>query len=77
MILVALWWLLILELFAFAVFPLAYRAFSQMPDRGWAFSKPLGLLLVGFLTWLIGLTHTIPNSRWSVRTRFTCCLASE
>jgi uncharacterized membrane protein len=66
MILVALWWLLILELFAFAVFPLAYRVFSQMPDRGWAFSKPLGLLLVGFFTWLIGLTHTIPNSRWSV-----------
>ena len=37
-----------------------------MPDRGWAFSKLLGLLFVGFTTWVIGLTHTIPNSRWSV-----------
>ena len=65
-ILVALWWLLILELFGLVVFPLAHRVFSRMPDRGWAFSKPLGLLMVGFCTWLIGLTHTIPNSRWSV-----------
>ncbi|MDA1036231.1 MAG: DUF2298 domain-containing protein, partial [Chloroflexi bacterium] len=59
-------WLLIVEIFSLAAFPIAYRAFSRMPDRGWAFSKPLGLLFVGFTTWIIGLTHTIPNSRWSV-----------
>jgi uncharacterized membrane protein len=59
-------WLLILELFGIASFPIAYRAFSKMPDRGWAFSKPLGLLFVGFGTWVIGLTHTVPNSRWTV-----------
>ena len=59
-------WLLVLEIFSLAAFPIAFRAFSRMPDRGWAFSKPLGLLFVGFATWIIGLTHTIPNSRWSV-----------
>ena len=66
MIGVSLLWLLILELFGIAAFPIAYRAFSKMPDRGWAFSKPLGLLFVGFGTWVVGLTHTIPNSRWTV-----------
>ncbi|MDA0797660.1 MAG: DUF2298 domain-containing protein [Chloroflexi bacterium] len=59
-------WLLVLELFGIAAFPIAYRAFSKMPDRGWAFSKPLGLVFVGFGTWVIGLTHTVPNSRWTV-----------
>ena len=62
----ALLWLLVLEIFSLVAFPIAYRAFSRMPDRGWAFSKLLGLLFVGFTTWVIGLTHTIPNSRWSV-----------
>jgi uncharacterized membrane protein len=63
---VVLFWFLVLELFSLVSFPLAYRAFSRLPDRGWAFSKPLGLLLVGLGTWMIGLTHTIPNSRWTV-----------
>ena len=59
-------WLVILELFGVAAFPIAYRAFSKMPDRGWAFSKPLGMLFVGFGTWVLGLSHTLPNSRWTV-----------
>jgi uncharacterized membrane protein len=66
MIEVSLLWLLILELFGIAAFPIAYRAFSKMPDRGWAFSKPLGMLFVGFGTWVLGLTHALPNSRWTV-----------
>ena len=66
MLAVSLYWLLVIELFSLVSFPIAYRAFSRMPDRGWAFSKPMGLLFVGFGTWMIGLTHTIPNSRWTV-----------
>ena len=59
-------WLLALELFSLASFPLAYRVFSRLPERGWALSKPLGLLLVGLGTWGIGLTHLIVNSRLTV-----------
>ena len=66
MVVTALYWLLVLELFSIAALPLAYRAFSQLPDRGWAFSKPLGLLGIGFGVWAIGLTHTLSNSRLSV-----------
>ena len=62
----ALLWFLALQVFAFAAFPLSWRAFSRMPDRGYAFAKPLGLLGVGFFAWLIGLTQIIPNSRFSV-----------
>ncbi len=66
MVVTALYWLLVLELFSIAALPLVYRAFSQLPDRGWAFSKPLGLLGVGFGVWAIGLTHSLSNSRLSV-----------
>ena len=60
------YWLLLLELLSFAAFPLVYRAFSRLPDRGYALSKPAGLLLVSVAAWFIGFSHVIPNSRWSV-----------
>ncbi len=59
-------WYLTLAVLSLAAYPLAYHAFSRLPDRGWAFSKPLGLLLTGLVTWAIGLSHTAPNSRWTV-----------
>lgn len=59
-------WLLLLELLGLLAFPLAYRVFSRLPDRGWTLSKALGLLLLSYGVWLLGLSHTIPNSRWSV-----------
>ena len=66
MIIPALTWLLTLEVFALAALPLSYRVFSRMPDRGFAFAKPLGLLGVSYVVWLIGLSQTLPNSRWTV-----------
>lgn len=62
----AAFWFLTLEAFSLAAFPLAFRAFSRMPDRGYAFAKPLGLLSVGFFAGLIGMSRTIPNSNLSV-----------
>ena len=59
-------WLFLLELLSLLAYPLAYRVFARFPDRGWALSKPMGLLLVGFGIWVLGLSHVIPNSRWSV-----------
>ncbi|MEW6517368.1 MAG: DUF2298 domain-containing protein [candidate division FCPU426 bacterium] len=50
------WWLLI-TIMGLAVVPIAFRVFPFLPDRGYAFSKPLGLVLVGLLTWWIGQVH--------------------
>ena len=37
-----------------AVFPIAYHFLKPLPDRGYAFTKMLGLLLVSFFFWLFG-----------------------
>ncbi|MBM3939298.1 MAG: hypothetical protein FJ318_00095 [SAR202 cluster bacterium] len=58
-------WLVVVELLAIVAFPLAFRAFSRLPDRGWAFSKPLGVLLTAYIAWLIGLTRLVESSRWT------------
>jgi YYY domain-containing protein len=46
-----LWYLLITTL-GFVTFPLAHRLLTVLPERGYALSRALGLLLWGFVFWL-------------------------
>ncbi len=50
---VLIWWLL-LQLFGLVGLPLAFRLLGNLPDRGYAFARPLGLLLTGYALWLGG-----------------------
>jgi YYY domain-containing protein len=50
---ILIWWLL-LQLFGLVGLPVAYRLLGNLPDRGYAFARPLGLLLTGYLLWLGG-----------------------
>ncbi len=50
---VLIWWLL-LQLFGLVGLPLASRLLGNLPDRGYAFARPLGLLLTGYVLWLGG-----------------------
>ena len=43
---------LVIQLFALAALPLAWRWLAPLPSRGYALAKPLGLLLVSYLLWL-------------------------
>ena len=43
-------------------FPLAFHLFSRLPDRGYTFAKPLALILVSYVVWMLGLTQFVPNS---------------
>ena len=43
---------LVIQLFALAALPLAWRWLAPLPSRGYALAKPLGLLLVTYLLWL-------------------------
>src|SRR5713101_8179992 len=45
-------WLLVLEVLGLAALPFAARAFRNLPDRGYAFARPLGALTVSVALWL-------------------------
>jgi YYY domain-containing protein len=57
------WWLA-LQLFGLAALPLTLRLLRNLPDRGWAFARPLGLIATGYLFWLGGTLGFLANS-WS------------
>jgi YYY domain-containing protein len=54
------WWAVLLLIGTTAV-PLAYTFFQQLPDRGYAFVKMLGLLVMGYLFWLLASLGVVAN----------------
>lgn len=50
------WWLMA-ALFGIGYYPLAAGLFSGFEDKGFAFSKVLGIFLGGFLMWFLGASH--------------------
>ncbi len=58
------WWLAIFVLGLLA-FPLIFSAFRGMRDRGYIFSKTIGILLMAYLAWLLANLHVLPFSSLS------------
>lgn len=58
-------WLLSIEAIGLVAFPLTYVLFRSFRDRGWGFSKPLGLLLGSYVVWLLSNAHVLPNVGWA------------
>lgn len=56
------WWLT-LEVLGLLVFPLVAVLFGRFRDRGYAFAKTVGLLLLGYLVWLSACLHLLPYTR--------------
>jgi YYY domain-containing protein len=59
------WWLLV-TLAGAAVFPLCARMLSGLPDRGYTLARAAGLLLVGWVFWLLGSLGFLPNTTGSI-----------
>lgn len=60
-------WYLIVQIVTVAALPLALRTFRFLPDRGYAFARILGVLLVGFLLWIgtsYGLLRNDRGGAW-------------
>ena len=62
---VIIWWVII-QVLAAAALPLGFRLFRHLPDRGYALAKPLGLLLVTYLFWLLGMLGFLRNTTGSI-----------
>ena len=53
------WWLAS-ALFGLAGLPLTAYLFRVLPDRGYPFSRALGLLLAGYMAWLLAMIGLAP-----------------
>ncbi len=59
------WWLVI-EAISLLVLPISLYIFDRLPGRGYAFAKPVGLLLGGYLFWMALSLHLLPNRPGSI-----------
>jgi YYY domain-containing protein len=55
------WWALV-TLAGLAALPLLWRVLGSLPDRGYAFARAAGLLLVAFVFWLLASLGFLRNS---------------
>ena len=65
-------WLVALSVVGLAAFPLGFVAFRRLRDRGYVLSKTLGLLLLGYLSWLLASAELLPFTRLTI----VCMLAA-
>ena len=54
-------WYLAVSLFGLLALPFTFRFFRRLPDRGYAFARPLGVLAFSYLFWLFGSMGFLNN----------------
>ena len=59
------WWLLV-TLAGFAALPLCWRILGSLPDKGYTLSRSVGLLLTGFVFWLLASMGFLENTTGSM-----------
>jgi YYY domain-containing protein len=61
-------WYLLVIFFGIIVAPLSFRLLKSLPDRGYTVIKPLGVLLIGYLHWLLTSLGILKNNMAGVCT---------
>jgi YYY domain-containing protein len=59
-------WVLILELIGLLALPLTLTTFQRLTDRGYIFSKSLGLLILAWGSWMIASLKIAPFTWWLI-----------
>jgi YYY domain-containing protein len=59
------WWLALL-LLGLCLYPLVFSLFRPLADRGYIFSKTIGVLLLAYLAWLLASLHVLAFSYLSL-----------
>ena len=62
---VLVWWLAI-TLLGILAYPFVFLALRVLADRGYIFSKLLGILLLSYFAWLLASLHLLTFSRFSI-----------
>ncbi|MDX1413530.1 MAG: DUF2298 domain-containing protein [Candidatus Promineifilaceae bacterium] len=69
-ILAALRWWTVIFLLGLAAMPMAFVIFRNLQDRGYAFVKPLGILLASYIYWILGSLGFLGNNLGGVLLSF-------
>lgn len=56
------WWVLV-TLLGLIAWPALFRWLPGLPDRGYTLARAGGLLVFGYLVWILGTFHLLPNTR--------------
>ena len=59
-------WLAAVEVIGLAAFPICHFLFPRLRDRGYAVSKAFGLLLLGYVSWVLSALHIVPSVRLTI-----------
>ena len=59
-------WFLVLELIGLIALPLTFVAFRPSADRGFVFSKAIGLLIVAWGAWMLASLRLAPFTWWTI-----------
>ncbi|MFU8772707.1 MAG: hypothetical protein ACNA8H_09845, partial [Anaerolineales bacterium] len=59
-------WYLVISLVGWGTFPLAYRLLPGLPDRGYTLSRALGLLISGYIFWILVSFRLLDNNAGGV-----------
>jgi len=59
-------WYAMIQLFGILAYPITFFIFGKLPDRGYAFSKMVGILLFAYFNWILVSLHIIPNTLVSI-----------
>src|SRR5512140_1152201 len=59
-------WYVILTLLGWLTFPLVYELFPALADRGYSLSRAAGLLVWGYLFWLLNSLGLLQNNAGGV-----------
>lgn len=55
------WWL-VLQVLGLITLPITLKLLRFLPDRGYTFARPVGLILSGYLFWILAVLGVLPNT---------------
>ena len=59
-------WLVAIETIGLITFPICFFLFRKLKDRGYGISKPLGLLVLAYISWITSSAQLVPSTQLTI-----------
>src|SRR5258706_14992529 len=61
------WWL-VLFFISICFLPLTIKLFSSFFDKGYIFGKVIGIIIISYVIFILGILHIVPFTQFSIAT---------